>query len=206
MRPLSSGYFRSMIGRVLRAPVDITRRAVQALDDLAALADRARRDPDPVEQARERLDALLVQLAAGIAMLSELLVEMRALNEVTRSIERLAGEVVPRADALAAISERLEASAGQVLNAEQALVDCTRQVEGQTRELLTDGRRLMAVSERIDTSLGALRAALPRLLEGIDTVEELEGAVETVADTVEPLQGAAERVGRATERLSRKRS
>jgi hypothetical protein len=37
-------------------------------------------------------------------------------------------------------------------------------------------------------------------------MEELEGAVETVADTVEPLQGAVERVGRATKRLSRKPS
>ena len=45
-----------------------------------------------------------------------------------------------------------------------------------------------------------------RLLEGLDTVAELEGAVETVADTVEPLQGAAERVGRATQRLGRKQS
>jgi hypothetical protein len=47
-------------------------------------------------------------------------------------------------------------------------------------------------------------AALPRMLEGLDVVEQLEDAVETVAETVEPLAGAAEGVGRLTRRLSRK--
>lgn len=195
-----------MIGRVLRAPVDVTRRALQALDDLAALADRARRDPDPVEQARERIDALLVEMEAGIALLEEVVRQVRELSEATHTVARLVGEAMPRADALTAVSERLEAGTRQVLAAERALVDRSRQVEVQTRDLLADGHRLTEVGERIDTSLGAFRAALPRLLEGLDTVEELEGAVETVADTVEPLQGAAERVGRATKRLSRKHS
>jgi hypothetical protein len=81
---------------------------------------------------------------------------------------------MPRADALTAVSKRLEAGARQVLAAERALVDRSRQVEVQTRDLLADGRRLTEVGERIDTSLGAFRAALPRLLEGLDTVEELE--------------------------------
>jgi DNA repair ATPase RecN len=194
------------VGRALRAPVDLTRRAVQLLDDVAALADRARRDPDPLEEALERIDAALVEMRAGIAVLVELLAQTRELTHTTRSLERLAGEMTPRADAMTAVGERLEASAREVLQAEQALVECSRQVEARTGALLADGRRLAAISERIDTSLGAFRTALPRLLEGLDTVEQLEGAVETVADTVEPLQGAAERVGRATQRLSRKRS
>ena len=59
-------------GRILRAPWDVTRRVLQALDDLAALADRARRDPDPVQEARERLDALLVEARAILALGGEL--------------------------------------------------------------------------------------------------------------------------------------
>ena len=194
------------VRRALRAPVDLTRRAIQVLDDIAALADRARRDPDPVEEALERIDAALVEMRTGIAVLAELLAQTRELTHSTRALERLGGEMAPRADAVTAVRERLEASARQVLQAEQALVERSRDILEQSDALLADGRRLTTVSERIDTSLGAFRAALPRLLEGLDTVEELEDAVETVADTVEPLQGAAERVGRATQRLSRKRS
>jgi conjugal transfer/entry exclusion protein len=53
-------------------------------------------------------------------------------------------------------------------------------------------------------SLRVLRAAFPRLLEGLDSVEQLEDSVETVAETVEPLQGVAKGVGRVSDRLSRK--
>ena len=52
-------------------------------------------------------------------------------------------------------------------------------------------------------SLRDLRVALPRLLEGLDSVEQLEESVETVAETVEPLQGVAKGVGRVSNRLSR---
>jgi DNA repair ATPase RecN len=194
------------VARVLRAPIEVTIRVLQALDDLGALADRARREPDPVEEARERIDALLVELRAGIALAGEVLTEVRELSDATRAVQRLLADALPRADALIVLGERLEAGARQVLQAEQALVESSQQIEAQTRVLLDDGRRLTTISERIDGSLGVFRAALPRLLEGLNTVEELEGAVETVADTVEPLQGAAQKVGRATQRLSRKRS
>src|SRR4051794_5510162 len=164
------------VGRALRAPVDLTRRALRLLDDVAALADRARRDPDPLEEALGRIDAALVEMRAGIAVLVELLAQTRELTHTTRSLERLAGEMTPRADAVTAVGERLEASAREVLQAEQALVECSRRVEARTGELLADGRRLTAISERIDTSLGAFATALPRLLAGLDTVEQLEGA------------------------------
>jgi hypothetical protein len=35
---------------------------VRAADDLNAVAERARRDPDPVDEARARLDALFTEL------------------------------------------------------------------------------------------------------------------------------------------------
>lgn len=193
------------LGRVVRTPVDVACRIVQALDDLAALADRARRDPDPVQEARERLDALLVEMRAMLALLVDLRGEAHELTEQTRSVQRLVADALPVVEALSAAGERLEASAGRVLGAEEALVASSREVEAQTHDLIADGRKLITVSERIDGSLGVFRAALPRLIEGLDTVEDLEGAVETVAETVEPLQGAAQKVGRATQRLSRKR-
>ena len=51
-------------------------------------------------------------------------------------------------------------------------------------------------------SEAVFRAALPRLMQALGTVEDLEEAVETVADTVEPLQGITNGVGRVRRRLS----
>jgi hypothetical protein len=72
-----------------------------------------------------------------------------------------------------------------------------------TRQLIAGGERLTAVTEQLEAHMRVFRGAMPRVLDGLDTVEELEGAVETVAETVEPLQGTAERVGRLTQRFSR---
>ena len=41
------------------------------------------------------------------------------------------------------------------------------------------------------------------VMEGLESVEQLEESVETVAETVEPLQGVAKGVGRVSDRLSR---
>ena len=46
-------------------------RIPQALDDLAALAERARRDPDPFEVAARKVDVVLVQLDALITVARE---------------------------------------------------------------------------------------------------------------------------------------
>lgn len=62
---------------------------------------------------------------------------------------------------------------------------------------------ITAAAREIAGDLDVFRAALPRVLESLDTVEELEDAVETVADTVEPLQGFTRGVGRMSDRLAR---
>jgi hypothetical protein len=149
------------IGSLAKAPIRIPLRLVQALDDLSALADRARRDPDPFEELRDRLDVLLLELGRLI--------------ETTQAI------VVGGAE----------------------LTVVARTLEGSTRELIDGGDRLRVATEQIEAHLRAFRAALPRVMDSLDTVEQLEGAMETVAETVEPLQGAAERVGRVSRRLSR---
>ena len=43
---------------IVLAPWRAVRVVVRAADDLNALAERARRDPDPLDEARARLDAL----------------------------------------------------------------------------------------------------------------------------------------------------
>ena len=44
---------------VVLAPWRAVRVVARAAEDLNAVAERARRDPDPVEEARERLDCTL---------------------------------------------------------------------------------------------------------------------------------------------------
>ena len=174
---------------VVLGPWRAVRLLARAAEDLNAVAERARRDPDPVEQVRERLDALFTELETLIAGIrkvdasavalgaggEDLLLATRSLNSTARAIET-GGRDLRRT--------------GQVL-------------DEHTQELITGGQDLTAVAKDLADSLQVLRAALPRLLEGLGSVEQLEESVETVAETVEPLQGVAKGVGRVSDRLSR---
>jgi hypothetical protein len=175
---------------VVLAPWRALRVVARAAEDLNAVAERARRDPDPVEEARERLDALFTELETLIAGIrkvdgsavalaaggEDLLLATRSLNSTARAIET-GGRGLRRT--------------GEVL-------------DEHTQQLITGGQDLTAVAKDLADSLRVLRAALPRLLEGLDSVEQLEESVETVAETVEPLQGVAKGVGRVSDRLSRR--
>jgi hypothetical protein len=173
------------------APWRAVRVLARAAEDLNAVAERARRDPDPVEQARERLDALFTEVETLIACIrtvdasavalgaegEDLLMATRSLNSTARAIE----------------------TGGRELRRTGEILD------EHTQELITGGQDLTAVAKDLANSLRVLRVALPRLLEGLDSVEQLEESVETVAETVEPLQGVAKGVGRVSDRLSRQR-
>jgi len=145
---------------------------VRAADDLNAIAERARRDPDPVDEARARLDALF------------------------RELETLIGVVLT-----------VDASAVALGAGGEDLLAATRDLNSTARTIETGGRELRRTGEVLDAHtqelIWILRAALPRLLDGLDTVEDLEASVETVAETVEPLQDVAKGVGRVTDRLRR---
>ena len=174
---------------VLLAPVRVPVRVAQALDDLATLAERARRDPDPVEEVRDRVDLLIA--------------ELHAINIAARDILAFGTELLAEAHSLNRTGQSLDQTGRDLVGGGEQLVAVTKAVDVDTRELIDGGEDLTAVSESLAADLRVFRAALPRLLQGLDTVEDLEEAVETVAETVEPLQGAAERVGRVTRRLSR---
>lgn len=160
---------------VILAPVTIATRTVQALDDLAAIADRARREPDPVEEVRERLDRVLDELTALRATAAE----------------------------VDATGRQIVTGGRELTDTAKVLTGTAATLEHDTRELIDGGQDLTAVAERISADLRTFRAMLPKVFGAIDTLEKLEDEIETVAETVEPLQGAAERVGRVTRRLSR---
>ena len=184
------------VGSLLLAPIRVPLRVGRALDDLAALAERARRDPDPVEEVRERIDALLAEIGTLNALAADLLPVARRLNGTGR-------EIVDGGAELTAEARGLRGVAAEIRDGGTELTWEARGLRGVAAEIRDGGERLTEVSEALEQHLRVFHAALPRLLEGLDTVEELEEAVETVAHTVEPLQGAAERVGRVTQRFSR---
>jgi hypothetical protein len=167
------------VGSILLAPVRVPVRVAQALDDLATLAERARRDPDPVEEVRDRIDALLAEIA---------------------TLNGLATQLLPVAAGVTAVGREI-VDGGQELTAEaRALNVVSREIRDGGEDLTLEARALRAVAREIVD--GGERLTLEaRALRGVS--EDLEDAVETVADTVEPLQGAAESVGRVTKRFSR---
>jgi hypothetical protein len=191
---------------LLLAPVRVPLRLARALDDLTAIADRARRDPDPVEEVRTRIDLLLVELAAVIAVGREIVDGGAELTDTTKSATARMIELEAMANGLMRTGGALDVTGRQLHTGGQDLLATGQQLEADTRELIDGGDRLRQVTEQMEEHLRVFRAAMPKVMRGLDTVEELEGAVETVAETVEPLQGAAERVGRVTQRFSRRSS
>jgi methyl-accepting chemotaxis protein len=174
---------------VVIAPWRAVRVLARAAEDLNAVAERARRGPDPVEQARERLDSLVIELETLIAGI--------------RKVDASAVALGAGSEDLLLATRSLNSTAGAIETGGRDLRRTGEVLDEHTQELITGGQDLTAVARDLADSLRVLRAALPRLLEGLDSVEQLEESVETVAETVEPLQGVAKGVGRVSDRLSR---
>jgi hypothetical protein len=172
------------LGSLVLAPIRVPLRVARALDDLTVLADRARKEPDPVEEVRVRLDALLMELTALNLVAREIVEGGRDLTDTAKQVD---------------LTGRMIHDGGKDLEA------VARGVEARGAEIRDGGADLTQVATRLEIDMRALLSALPKIMSAVDVVEELEGAVETVAETIEPLQGTAERVGRVTQRLSRRR-
>ena len=161
---------------------------VRAAEDLNAVAERARRDPDPVDEARERLDALFAQVDALLAAI--------------RSADASALKLANGGEDLLVATRELDSTARTIETGGRDLRRTGETLDAHTQELIAGGQDLTEVAKDLADSLRVVRAAVPRLVEGMDSVEQLEDSVETVAETVEPLQGVARGVGRMSERLS----
>jgi len=172
------------------APWRVARVLFRAAEDLNAVAERARRDPDPVDEARERLDALFAQVEALLAAI--------------RSADASALKLATGGEDLLVVTRELDSTARTIETGGRDLRRTGETLDAHTQELIAGGQDLTAVAKDLADSLRVVRAAVPRLVEGMDSVEQLEDSVETVAETVEPLQGVAKGVGRMSERLSRR--
>ena len=122
----------------------------------------------------------------------------RALIHVGEDLNALAGEIRTLNLRAAALDE----TARTIVTGGRDLRLTGESLDAHTLELIGGGRELTETAKEIAAHLAVFRAVLPRLLETVDTVEDLEDSLETVADTVEPLRGLANGVGRVTRRLS----
>ena len=181
-----------MVGpvEIALAPWRAVRVLARAAEDLNAVAERARRDPDPVDEARRRLDALFTQLEALLAAI--------------RTVDARAQELGAGGEDLVVVTRELNSTARKIETGGRDLRQTGDLLDDHTQELIAGGQDLTNVAKDLADSLRVLRTALPRLLEGLDSVEQLEESVDTVAETVEPLQGVAKGVGRVSDRLSRR--
>jgi len=181
-----------MVGpvEIALAPWRAVRVLARAAEDLNAVAERARRDPDPVDEARRRLDALFTQLEALLAAI--------------RTVDARAQELGAGGEDLVVVTRELNSTARKIETGGRDLRRTGEVLDDHTQELIAGGQDLTNVAKDLADSLRVLRTALPRLLEGLDSVEQLEESVDTVAETVEPLQGVAKGVGRVSDRLSRR--
>lgn len=175
---------------VVLGPWRAVRVLARAAEDLNAVAERARRDPDPVEQARERLD--------------ELFTELEMLLVAIRTVDASAVALGAGGEDLLLATRSLTSTARAIENGGRELRHTGDVLDEHTQELIAGGQDLTTVAKELADSLQVVRVALPRLVEGLDSVEQLEESVETVAETVEPLQGVTKRVGRVSDRLSRR--
>ena len=175
---------------IVLAPWRAARLVIRAADDLNSVAERARRDPDPVDEARERLDALFK--------------ELETLISAVRTVDASAVALGAGGEDLLESTRELNSTARRIETGGRDLRHTGDVLDTHTQELIAGGQELTDVAKDLAHSLRIFRAALPRLLDGLDTVEELEASVETVAETVEPLQDVAKGVGRVTDRLSRR--
>ncbi len=191
------------LGSIVLAPVRIPQRLLRLLDDINVIAEHSGRDPDPVEEVRDRVDLVIAELALVAGMAKEVVDGGAELAKVARDMHATMAGVLEVAGALVPVTAALLQTSEQIVVGGDDLNRTALTLDAHTVELIDGGTRLTEVCERMEADLRVFRAALPRLLQGLDTVEQLEDAVETVAETVEPLQGAAERVGRVTQRLSR---
>jgi methyl-accepting chemotaxis protein len=174
---------------ILLLPWRAVRVLARAAEDLHSVAERARRDPDPVDEVRERLDAFFGELETLIAAI--------------RTVDTSAVTLSAGAEDLLLATRSLDSTARTIETGGRELRRTGEVLDEHTQELIAGGQDLTAMAKDLADSLRVLRVALPHLLEGLDSVEQLEESVETVAETVEPLKGVAKGVGRVSDRLSR---
>jgi methyl-accepting chemotaxis protein len=139
---------------VLLAPARITQAIVRAAEDLNALAERARREPDPVDQVRE--------------LLTTALADIRRLDEHAVDVDRTAQTIVTGGDDLRRTGETLDAHMLELISGGRELTETAREINAQLAVFRAVLPRLLETASTVDDLEDSLETVA-------ETVEPLQG-------------------------------
>lgn len=168
---------------MLALPLRAAGKLVCAIDGLHTLAERARRDPDPVDEARERLDKLGAQLDP--------------LLSVARSLDGNAASIETAAAALLEVTRELHETSCTIVTGAEDLCRTGEVLDAHTQEIISGGKDLTAVGRNWPRPCGSCSPPCRRCSPSSTRSRSSRTRL------VEPLQGLTQGVGRVSQRLSR---
>lgn len=118
---------------LILAPVRVPLRLAAALDDLTAIADRARREPDPVEEVEARIDGALAQLTVLTEVARELTQVARQIRDGGRELTEVAKAIHDGGQDLTAVAEDLEDETERIADTVSPLQGAAQKVGRLTR-------------------------------------------------------------------------
>jgi DNA repair ATPase RecN len=113
---------------VVLAPVRAAQIAIRAAEDVHDLAERARRDPDPVEEVRERLDALLAVATELTATAETIVTGGHDLRLTGERLDAHTKELIDGGSELTEVANELEDSVETVADTVEPLQGLARGV------------------------------------------------------------------------------
>jgi hypothetical protein len=153
---------------------------VQALDDLHAIAEAARRLPDIEAMLTQQFEVLNRQADRIIELGEGIIGQGERIDERAGAILDLGERVDARAEAIVTLGDRINARAGELLAHSDRL-------DERAGEVMEESLRVREAAHEVAVRGAEVAAALPTLQQ--------------LASTAEPLQGAIERFGRLVDRL-----
>ena len=137
------------LGSLLLAPIRVPLRVGQALDDLATLAERARRDPDPVEEVRERIDALLAAIATLTATAREIVDGGAELTAEARGLRGVAREIRDGGTELTAVAREIRDGGAELTLEARGLRGVSRELEESVETVADTVEPLQGAAESV---------------------------------------------------------
>jgi DNA repair ATPase RecN len=130
------------LASLVLSPVRVPLRLAQALDDITAVADRARRDPDPAEEVRDRIDALLAEIRTLNGLAAQIL-------PVGRQIVDGGAELTDEARGLRAVSAEIRDGGAELTQEARALRHVTQDTAEELETVADTVEPLQGAAESV---------------------------------------------------------
>ena len=154
MRARAAGNTARSLGPtdIVLAPVRGVRLVGRALEDLNTLAERARRDPDPVEEVRQRIDSVISELGALVRTLPEAVLEIRGVTAAAHALTAEALVVGAAARELTGAARDVDATAREIVVGGRDLTDTAKSLDATAEEIVVGGRELTETAKSLDAT------------------------------------------------------